>query len=438
MAGLPGTQQLYGVNTTTSVEDNLLAPVKDPLWFLAMQWRTGEFEAENGGVAAELEVRSIEHRLERIVRGGEATELDLDVPLEHAVEEEDDDGTSPAWRSAALAYGFDAVADGKTLRVHDYPGHGLDWYHFDVVGTAEDVAEEAVTRHLLPTTMRVHGAPDPRWWRFESSGDEPIAPVDPEPNVLSTLLPEFVFIDGNNWYLVPVVQQAGTIREVVHVRVTDTFGVTTELGPAITTWKRGAWGVFVLAGEDDAVADSDGRLLYVPNIALDVLHNDDIEEVRFVRDEEANLVWAYERLYLDDDGDPVHNGDDRHGRTSGGDTPGDDDGPRFVLADPVPPWWIPYVPRYLQPHDATDGEIYLRRGRTDEEQAGPQHRTQIVRESWRLDEHEVPRTGVRVRRIRRSASGGDGRTYHWTGRSKQTGQRTAHPARRYDYLDEDD
>jgi hypothetical protein len=442
------SQQLYAVNTTTSIEDNLLAPVKDPLWFLAMQWRTGEFEAENGGTPARVEVSAVEHPLVDITRGGRRADLDLDAPLEHQIEREEDDGTSPAWRSAALAYDVEVATARQRLRAADYPGDRLDWYHFDLVEarpSQEHDGPRETTRELLPTTLRVRGAPDPRWWRFETADDEPIAPVDPEPNVLSTLLPEFVFIDGNNWYVIPLPQRAGTVREVTGVRVTDTFGIETSLGPAITSWRRGAWGVFVLAGDDDAVAEADGRLLFVPNVALDVLHNDDVEEVRFVRDEEANLVWAHERLYLDADGRPVHNGDAPrhdgddeadHAEAGGDEADRGEVGPRYVLADAVPPWWVPYVPRFRRPDDATDGEIYLRRARTVEDvDAGPQHQTRIVAESWRLDEHEVPRTGARVRRIRRYARGSDGEGYHWVGRSRQTGQRTAHPERRYDYLE---
>ena len=436
-------QQLYGVNTTTTIGDNLLAPIKDPLWFLAMQWRTGEFEAENGGTPTGVKVRSVEHPLAGLDRGEGTVALDLGRPLEHEIEREDPDaGTSQAWRSAALAYGFEVTTDQHRLRAEDYPGDDLDWYHFDVVGDGEgSPATQVDTQYLLATSLRVRGTPDPRWWRFETANDEPLSPVDPEPNVLSTLLPEFSFIDGNNWFMVPLAQQAGSVREVTEVAVTDTFGVTTQIGPAITSWRRGAWGVFVLAGDDDAVGDSDGRLLFVPNIALDVLHNDDIEEVRFIRDEESNLVWAYERLYRDADGQPVRNGDDPSGARGASDAdaraPSDQSGRRFVLADPVPAWWIPYVPRFLQPGAADDGEIYLRRARTVEDTSGgPQHRSRIVDESWRIDEHEVPRTGVRVRRVRRYARGSDGEGYHWIGRSKQTGQRTAHPQRRYDYLDD--
>ena len=46
------SQQLYASNISVNVGEALEARIKDPLWFLARQWQTGEFEAENGGSLA--------------------------------------------------------------------------------------------------------------------------------------------------------------------------------------------------------------------------------------------------------------------------------------------------------------------------------------------------------------------------------------------------
>ena len=42
-----GTQQLHGSNISANIGEALEARIKDPLWFLARQWQSGEFEAEN-------------------------------------------------------------------------------------------------------------------------------------------------------------------------------------------------------------------------------------------------------------------------------------------------------------------------------------------------------------------------------------------------------
>jgi hypothetical protein len=106
------------------------------------------------------------------------------------------------------------------------------------------------------------------------------------------------------------------------------------------------------------------------------------------------------------------------------------------LRSDVPAHCIPYVPRFLK-LSATSGETYLRRGRTIEHLAGtPQFRSHVVAESWRLNEAEVPRSGVRVRRIHRYARGSDGKSYFWIGRDKQTVPRTTAPGLKFDYLEE--
>jgi hypothetical protein len=155
--------------------------------------------------------------------------------------------------------------------------------------------------------------------------------------------------------------------------------------------------------------------------------------VLFTRDEEANLVWASERLVTMADGTQIRNGDES---TTSSTEPTSDPRPQFRLRSDVPGYFVPYVPRFLA-LSATSGETYLRRARTVESAslAAPQYKGRIVAESWRLDEAEVPRTGVRVRRTRRYARGSDGNGYFWIGRHKQTAPRWATPGLRFDFLE---
>jgi hypothetical protein len=166
-----------------------------------------------------------------------------------------------------------------------------------------------------------------------------------------------------------------------------------------------------------------------------VLDNDEVEEVHFARDEEANCVWACERLVTLSDGTRVRNGDATE--ASAAPQPTTDPRPQFRLRSDVPSYFVPYVPRFLA-LSATSGESYLRRARTVEAAslAAPQYKSRIVTESWRLDEAEVPRSGVRVRRTHRYARGSDGNGYFWIGRHKQTAPRSAAPGLRFDFLQE--
>ena len=435
MATLAPAQQLFAYNTSANIGDALAARIKDPLWFLARQWQTGEFEAENGGCPGILSIVAQQLPIDTIDRAGTLEAMPAGTPLDFAIEREEDDGASPVWKAEALEYAFGANGDGMALIAREYHGRNLDWYHFDVA--AREPPQQplvSVETRMVPTALTFRGAPHPRWWRFEDGDAYFDSPQDPEPNILSMLLPEFFYLDINNWYLAPLLQTAGTIREITRLTVVDSFGVTTEVGPS-TGAGDPEWAMFSLAPADAQGPDGGGgAFLYVPNIAGDVLDNDEVEEVLFTRDEEANLVWASERLVTLSDGTRVRHGD---GTAIPTEQPTADPRPQFRLRSDVPGYFVPYVPRFLA-LSATSGETYLRRARTVEAAslAAPQYRGRIVGESWRLDEAEVPRTGVRLRRTHRYARGSDGEGYFWVGRHKQTAPRSAAPGLRFDFLEE--
>lgn len=425
-------QQLFASNTSANIGDSLAARVKDPLWMLVRQWQTGEFEAENGGRAAVLSIMARELPINRLQRGDAGDAVATETPLDFAIERETD-AESQIWLTEALEYGFNMSGDGTKLAASEYHGRNLDWYHFDILERTNPATPLPVTEtRMVPTMLTFRGAPHPRWWRFEEGDAYFDSPQDPEPNVLSMLLPEFFFIDINNWYLAPLLQTAGTIREITSLKIVDSFGVTTEIGPSSTAGDTN-WAMFSLAPSTaNSPNAGGGAFLYVPNIAGDVLDNDQVEEIVFTRDEEANLVWAAERLVTLQDGTELRNGD---GSSTPEPAPSTDTRPRYRLRSDVPPYFIPYVPRFLR-LSATSGETYLRRGRTIEDVTATQFRSQIVGESWRLNEAEIPRSGVRVRRTHRYARGSDGTRYFWIGRDKQTALRSPAPGLKFDYLEE--
>jgi hypothetical protein len=321
-------QQLYGSNISSNIGEALEARTKDPLWFLARQWQSGEFEAANGGRLAYLTVTTRENPLETVTIGGSGSAVNLDDPLEELIERESASGDAPAWQSEALEYAFGAETAAHRLSAHHYAGRALDWYNFDVAAAKQAVAPAPVTRQMTPTQLYFPGAPSPRWWRFEDGDASFDEPTDPEPNALSMLLPEFFYADIANWYVLPVPMTAGGVREVVSVTAVDSFGIVADLPPVDQS--SGQWRVFVLDGAEgtDAKALS-GQFLFAPNIALDILYNDEIEDVRFIRDEDASLVWAAELRYRTPSGETVINGDGQPLPSAA--AAGEDGLPRFRL-----------------------------------------------------------------------------------------------------------
>ena len=430
-------QQLFVSNRSVNIGEALAARVKDPLWFLAQQWQTGEFEAENGGDPVGFEIRSRHFPFREASLGPtHHAPLDPAKPLEALVEAETAAGDAPAWRAQALEYNFEIETAAHRLRATDYGGAMLDWHHFELAKLTGGAGVDDGVRQIVPTQLYFRGAPHPRWWRMEEGDAYFDAPVDPEPNVLSMLLPEFFLTDINNWYVAPAPMPAGSVREITALTVTDSFGVVTALDAA----SGEGWRLFAVDGPTDAGPGIEGQFLLAPNVAIDMLHNEPVEDVRFIRDEDANLVWAWEHLYLDAEGGRVVNGDGVTGPAREPGSPSDDGLPPFRLVSETPPYWIPYVPRRLDPDGVLNGEVYLRRARTLESAtpANPQYRSKVVGESKRLNEEEVPQTGLRVRRIARFARGSDGKEHFWVGRIRDAGRTTTGSGLHFDYLEKPD
>lgn len=428
------TQQLVSTNVTPNIGEALAARTKDPLWYLARQWQTGEFEAENGGRPAAISYTTQVDPFASVALDGDKINLDVAQPLNSVVEAEDEDvGTAEAWRPRSLDYAFDLNTSTKKFSADGYNGHLLDWFHFEFNGNSRGAAPKKTVVEMTPNQMHFRGAPHPRWWRFEEGDAWFDSPVDAEPNVLSLLLPEFFYLDIRNWYSVPASMPSGSVREISNVTVADSFGVVTELNPI----NEKNWQMFTIDAEGGKPGLG-GEFLFAPNIALDVVRTDTLEDVRFIRDESSNMVWAWEHFYVDPEtGEPVSNGDAVRVANSSSNSPGASTG-SFKLRSETPPYWIPYVPRRINKSSVSDGSTYLRRARTIEESTldKPQYKSLVVEETARLNEEEVSRTGLRLRRMARYARGSDGKIYKWVGRARESGRTNIRPGLRFDYIDD--
>ena len=431
------TQRLHASDTSPDIREELEARVKDPLWFLARQWQIGEFEAEDGGRPVLIQADTEEFAFEALhFAGGNGPAVDPAMPLDFLIEAENALGVAPAWNAAALEYEFGLKARGHAFEAAEYDGRALDWHDFTLTqqrrSTAPDDAKGTLS--MIPNRLRFPGAPDPRWWAFEEGDAYFESPEDPEPNILSMLLPEFSFVDVDNWYLIPAPMNAGALRKVEAVRVIDSFGVMSELGPIVDDRADADWAMFAIDGQGGA-GGLDGSILMAPNVALQVVENDELEEVRFLRDESANLVWAWERLIVGPDGRAVSTGNDAAG---GGMAPAaSGNAPEFRLKSETARAWIPYMPRQIGTTPALSGQIVLRRGRTDEQASStaPQYRTKIVHEARTVAEEQIPLTPLRVHRVHRYAVGSDGTAHFWVGRDREITTSTPRPGLRFDYLD---
>ncbi|PSQ45300.1 hypothetical protein BRD17_01755 [Halobacteriales archaeon SW_7_68_16] len=84
--------RLEPVSRNDDMREGLRAPVRDPMWFLARQWQVGEFQGEDAGSPARVDVDIAEDRLSRVdLRGGGRDTDPFEYggdPLEATVERE--------------------------------------------------------------------------------------------------------------------------------------------------------------------------------------------------------------------------------------------------------------------------------------------------------------------------------------------------------------
>lgn len=360
-----------------------------------------------------------------------------------------------AWRPDRLEYALQVSAptpDGARITLDAHAGtYGeFDWYAFDETSrqgpspppgplppTPPVPVIPPVTVSLLPTPVRLSGMPDPRWWNFEDARLN-WSGVDTDRRDLARLLVvDFMLVQGTDWFMVPWGHRVGTLVRVDQLLVRDVFGDVTLIGRADAT---PGWTMYSTSTPDGV---SDYAVL-PPGALRTTLDSPDLEEVRFVRDEQANLVWAIEVLTEDGAGRAWV------GRERATPAPRPAPSPpnpevalRYRLRSTVPVNWIPFLPVRV---DATRRAVALQRAamqRDVDGVLGPVEPVgRILRPSgladpavYQVREEEIARTGTRVLRGMRRTRWIDGSTHLWTSRQRRAGLGEAASGLRYDIVD---
>ena len=142
-----------------------------------------------------------------------------------------------------------------------------------------------------------------------------------------------------------------------------------------------------------------------------------MEQVHFLRDEMANMVWAVERRVMSRLGEAFD--------LSLGDRPTSASAPpvtaptRYQLGTDVPPNWRPFIPTHLP---GSSRAIRLQRARLPDQPAHTAGAILAVPGPYFLAEEEVPRAGTIVDRAFKRARWIDGTSFLWIGRRSSTGR----------------
>ena len=322
-----------------------------------------------------------------------------------------------AWRADRLSYQFACQTtvgpDAVSLLADEYRGGILDWYAFDAAAAAATGPPATpATLSFLPTGIEFAGMPSPRFWEMENGRTE-FGHIDANTNDLAKLLlAEFVLLFSNDWCVVPLQLPIGTFACVDGVLVTDVFGEQTWVRAANrgggADWHN--WSMFLLSGDK---SESPG--LFLAPALTTTVEAPPMEQVQFIRDEMANMVWAIEQRVASQLGE----GSILESQDSAGAAPGSAPETRYILGTSVESYWRPFIPVHVP---GSLRSIRLQRARLEGPIVEPKAEVLRVKGDYFIEEEEVPRAGRIVQRIYQRARWHDGKTFLWIGRRSETGR----------------
>lgn len=414
---------------------------------------------------------------------------------------------SKAWRGEQLDYRFDLnppddTGDDPThLEAPDYRNGDLDWYSFSRKSALQGDWEEHEAHSITPTRISVAGT-SARWWAFEDAitdfGKLDVA----KPDLTRLALMEFALIYGDDWFSVPLPVRMSNLVSIDEFSVRDVFGEQTPV-EMVQREQRGdpttdaltSWEIFSLATKGIPETVNDSNALFIPSVAGFREESPALEEVRFLRDEGANMVWGVEHTLRNNLGLPVDGFDAQRERNQRrieteinllrqqidaiDDELADptitperqaeleedktlalahiahlEEGPRvssggvplYQLASSLPENWIPFIPADASPYrSGSFPSIRLLRAQMIRNIENQQADRVTARSNllemkgdpllW-LEEANVPSTGRRAQLTAQRIRWVDGKTYVWFGRKVTTGRGEGSSGLRFDSVGE--
>lgn len=371
------------------------------------------------------------------------------------------EGDSGRWDSQRMEYAFSLnakpVQDNQyKLSAPEYRGDRLDWYSFALSGSnnRKNPIDTTPLTVLRPFPASFPGMPAARWWEFEDASvdfhqprfgrekDQAVGTSGYQPtDLIHMQLIEFAVTYGNDWFVVPLEMPVGALCQLTDFKVVDTFGRTILVPPAFkkdvemkdvdtmvpvrSTGGVPHWQMFQLSGQEK-VSNGSGvlqaPLFYLAPALGAHAQSEPVEDVRFIRDESANMVWAIEHSVEGSDARPMVLETPRSEANSTAQA--NPSAPLvYQVATRVPEHWIPYLP-------ATDGQLQMGAMPPpigDMKVTPPAPIGVLLWENkdkseGKLFDEEVTPEGVCVTRVYQLARGSDGSIHLWKGRMKGPGQ----------------
>ena len=351
----------------------------------------------------------------------------------------------------------------RVLKLRDHSDDHLDWYAFDekeadqtddmAVPNPSERVEPGETMTLIPTTGSFPGMPATRWWEFEEGAfniaGEDLAATD----TVKAVLAEFALVYQDDWFMLPKVVPVGATAKVRGIVVKDVFGQHTLVrhtsesrGMNDASWE--SWDLYAQSSANVAQGvDPTEDALFLAPASHQVMTSEPLEEVVFIRDEMANMVFAIEKKIWTEFGESLDATDATATlkefllTLSPEETAITPDAElRYELGGEVPLNWIPFIPVNQSP--GTNRSIKLQRASmpltlSDYEQIPVRPQTDFLRKGINADdtlngtgascqyfiaEEVIPRAGIKLQKKVQRTRWFNGKTYLWVSNSKSIGR----------------
>ncbi len=357
---------------------------------------------------------------------------------------------APAWQDGRMEYGFSVATStgGETvLAARQYRGGGLDWAAFDhVPGAALRPGPAGAPDHVvaiaLPAPVTFKGMPASRFWQFED-GAVSFPAIDAAPDDLARLFAvEFALVYGNDFFVIPVRLPVASLSTVDSLVVEDSFGWSTLVDSSEAVDGPGSpWHMFRLSADARGPDAEPLAGLLVPATTAGELDGEAVEDVLLARDDVAAMAWAIEKVVPGGAGRPLDRAlaaAERQRRADVAATqapPAPTGALRYRLATDVPENWYPLLPQQtgIRAIEFELGQVGLGANPTP----APLGAVLGATSPLRIQEEELHRAGLRVRRAARRVRWSDGSVRVWLGRRVGPGRGESGSGLRFDSVETD-
>lgn len=290
------------------------------------------------------------------------------------------------WSNEKLGYELKIKRGANTYIAEDYDTGKLSWYSFDSSlneknASASETNSEVKLLSYIPSPAKIPGAPASRLWEFEDQKVN-MGSCGADFSFIGTAaIMQYVSMFSNDWMIVPLETETGTVLDVKGILVKDSFGdrfyivnnaqkLDAQKADVIYTDRWNLFGTSYDGAYEKRSFSTDDGLLFPPTV-LRYEESKPIEEVQFLRDEMSNMVWGVEitlnnRCGGSMDGkllsDLIFNDiDESNGLNDPLKTESEVNAAySLLIQNRVPANWIPFIPEKT-PDSCRD--VTLRRGR---------------------------------------------------------------------------